>query len=224
MSRTGYAHPPSTMAKVAMRRVVTWSLMMAVGVAGCGPQSPVVGSDSPDGGTGSESPPERGEVGAPCVPSVEYAAAFSGFEVEEVNVEIGGQAGPQGCASGVCLVNHFQGRATCPYGQTEDQARDAPACFVPESGVPVEVPVAPQLAERSAEHHVICSCRCAGPDPNADYCRCPSGMECREVIRDIGVPDREAYVGSYCISAGTYYESTDVCDASEMDCGDPRPY
>ncbi|HVR18059.1 MAG TPA: hypothetical protein VMS65_00135, partial [Polyangiaceae bacterium] len=162
-----------------------------------------------------------GEVGAPCLPSDERLSRFRGFAVEELNIDDGSAE----CASGICLVNHFQGRVSCPYGQTEDQALDAPACFVPDTDEPVEGPIAPQLADRTAEQNVICSCRCAGPDPNAEYCRCPSGTECREVVREIGVPDPyDGLVGSYCISTGTYYESSDVCDASEMDCGDPRPY
>jgi hypothetical protein len=55
-------------------------------------------------------------------------------------------------------------------------------------------------------------------------------MECRELFREIGVPGADdRFVGSYCIYPGTYYDrdnppGTEICLASEMNCGDPRPY
>ena len=55
-------------------------------------------------------------VGDPCVPEDEYLTTFSGFAVSEVNVE----SRSFQCLTRVCLVNHFQGRVSCPYGQVED--------------------------------------------------------------------------------------------------------
>jgi len=60
-------------------------------------------------------------VGDPCVPEDEYLTTFSGFAVGEVNVE----SRSFQCLTRVCLVNHFQGRVSCPFGQAEDLYDDA---------------------------------------------------------------------------------------------------
>ena len=70
-------------------------------------------------------------------------------------------------------------------------APDDPAvCRIPgESGKnaqTVQVTVNPQCTgagttDRTAGNAVYCSCRCAGDDPNANYCTCPSGYTCTEL-------------------------------------------
>jgi hypothetical protein len=90
-------------------------------------------------------------------------------------------------------VSHFQGRVSCPAGQTADELG---SCLTSE-GAPISAPVQAQLESRPADRRVICSCRCDGPDRNADYCSCPRGMQCEELITpraDQGDP----YAGSYC--------------------------
>src|SRR5690606_4311600 len=57
-------------------------------------------------------------IGDPCVPEDEYLTTFSGFSQDEVNVE----SRSFQCLTRVCLVNHFDGRVSCPYGQIEDPA------------------------------------------------------------------------------------------------------
>jgi len=52
-------------------------------------------------------------VGDPCIPEQEYDQAFLGFDPAEVNVE----SKSFQCLTRLCLVNHFRGRVTCPYGQ-----------------------------------------------------------------------------------------------------------
>jgi hypothetical protein len=54
-------------------------------------------------------------VGDPCTPEQEYDPTFLGFSVGEVNVE----SKSFDCQTRLCLANHFQGRVTCPYGQTK---------------------------------------------------------------------------------------------------------
>jgi hypothetical protein len=136
---------------------------------------------------GADGPPE---VGRACVTGDERFADFSGFSLGEVNVEgLGGACGDEL----VCLVTQFQGRVTCPEGQSADELG---RCLT-SLGEPVVVPVEPQLSSRPADRHVICSCRCAGPDADADYCKCPSGMQCEELIT--ARPDlSNEYAGSYC--------------------------
>src|SRR5512147_3145065 len=72
-----------------------------------------------------------GGVGDPCIPEDEYYPGFAGYGVEEVNVE----AMSFQCETRLCLVNHFQGRVTCPYGQTSEvvaNGDDAQRCKVPD--------------------------------------------------------------------------------------------
>jgi hypothetical protein len=54
-------------------------------------------------------------VGDPCTPEQEYNADFLGFDEKEVNVE----SKSFQCRTRLCLVNHFRGRVSCPYGQTQ---------------------------------------------------------------------------------------------------------
>jgi hypothetical protein len=141
-------------------------------------------------------------VGAPCVPSTEEDPLISGFDVSEVNLDSKNSA----CASGVCLVNHFQGRVTCPDGQSASgQGPDgAPGCRAPGSCDPVTVQVPPQCTDRPAAAAVYCSCRCANAAGQTDdgdtYCTCPGTMMCVQVSS-----------GGYCIKAGTGYDASAPC-------------
>ncbi len=161
-----------------------------------------------------------GGIGDPCVPEDEYAADFSGFASGEVNVETRSLQ----CQSRVCLVNHFQGRVSCPYGQTEtDLLLDPSAperCRVPgtdgtQANDAVQVPVPPWRPDRSADRSVYCSCRCDGPDPDARYCKCPKGFTCEPLMDDLALAFDRQVVGSYCIKRGTGFDDT---AAPELDC------
>jgi hypothetical protein len=55
-----------------------------------------------------------GGIGDPCIPDQEYDTCFAGFAQGEVNTE----SRSFQCQTRLCLVNHFQGRVSCPYGQT----------------------------------------------------------------------------------------------------------
>lgn len=157
------------------------------------------------------------DLGEPCVPSVEGDPSFPGFTLGSVSVET--QA--PGCASDVCLVHNFQGRVSCPYGQTEDQALSSPACFAPGTPVPVQTDVAPQLVTRPPELTSICSCRCDGPDVGP-YCECPESMECAPLVPDLGL-GAGGPAGSYCVPRGSLIAETGqsgaTCDAAEENCG-----
>jgi hypothetical protein len=133
--------------------------------------------------SGSSGPNALG-LGEVCVPTDENFPNFSGFSEMEVNIATGD---PQ-CASGVCVVNEFQGRVTCPDGNL-----DGGDCFTP-LGEWVTVPVSPALPERPAEDAVFCSCRCDGSRDAAPFCECPRGMVCEPIIRS-----RVGESESYCI-------------------------
>lgn len=154
---------------------------------------------------------EVGGVGDPCIPEDEYTSKFSGFSVEEVNVE----SRSFQCLTRICLVNHFQGRVSCPYGNKQGDSNSVrypdenpPDCHIPDNAnLKIEVAVEPQLAQRTAADAVYCSCRCDGPDPNARYCECPSGFACRPLVDDLKLGSAQL-VGSYCIREGTEYVQT----------------
>jgi hypothetical protein len=153
-------------------------------------------------------------VGDPCVPEDEYSPTFSGFAVGEVSTE----SRSFQCQSRLCLVNHFQGRVSCPYGQNEG----ARTCKVEGSADSVTATVKPQLLDRRADDAVYCSCRCAGPDPNARYCECPSGFSCSDVVPELGRAGAQL-PGRYCIRAGSAYVGADVssqvCSRELSNCG-----
>jgi hypothetical protein len=161
---------------------------------------------------------EPGGIGDPCVPEDEYQTDFSGFAVNEVNVELRSFQ----CETRICLVNHFQGRASCRYGQTEAEAMTSPHCHIPSSTDAVTVEVQPQLEARQTEDAVYCSCRCDGPDSNARYCQCPTGFACVKLVDELGLPGGQL-AGSYCIKDGTEYDKATLdlsaCSRSTQSCG-----
>lgn len=155
---------------------------------------------------------DPGGIGDPCIPEDEYRPNFSNFAATEVYIE----SRSFQCETRVCLVNHFQGRVSCPYGQSSEMLSlppDAPErCRIPgtdgtEEGESVDVRVEPWRVDRAPDDSVYCSCRCDGPDPDAQYCECPSGYSCEELVPELGVSNtgRRQLTGSYCIKAGTKY-------------------
>jgi len=191
-------------------------------------------------------------VGDPCTPEDEYLTGFSGFSQSEVNVE----SRSFQCLTRVCLVNHFQGRVSCPYGQVEDP--DSPdsgfstcmgtlenrnsedcqpggvdhrdSCQVPDRDGSrwedrIIPPVEPQLVERQADDAVYCSCRCGPPegqsDKGANFCECPSGFQCKELVEDLGL-GKGNLAGKYCIKKGTEFDpgfpATSRCSSGDANC------
>jgi hypothetical protein len=154
-------------------------------------------------------------IGAPCVTQREADPHFTGFGEQEVNVETS-QGEPSGAP--VCLVNHFRGRVTCPYGQdaTGQGPQGTAGCTVASGGAVTGIAgqfggaaVPAQCVDRLAADTVIRSCRCANnsgrTDDGDNYCTCPGGMTCTSVISSIG-GSTEHLAGSYCIKAGTAFD------------------
>jgi hypothetical protein len=59
-----------------------------------------------------------GGVGDVCTPEEEYKEDFSGFKVTVENLE----SRSFQCQTRICIVNHFQGRSSCPQGQPKPTA------------------------------------------------------------------------------------------------------
>ncbi len=176
-------------------------------------------------------------VGDPCIPEQEYDPSFSGFDPKEVNVE----SKSFQCQTRLCLVNHFRGRVSCPYGQDtggtatasgasfpgkDIKGNDYDACHVPGStdlitGNPNDpktgAKVESQCVDRQAANTVYCSCRCANvdgkTDDGANYCACPDGYQCTQLVSSIGPAD-QGLTGAYCIKVNTQYDSAAACTTS----------
>jgi len=196
-------------------------------LAGCSTSSPSASSNADAGGGDGATPGSDGggggaPVGAACLPYQELSPTFAGFDVAELTVNQGDPA----CASGVCLVNHFQGRTSCAYGQGSDGTgiAGAPSCTVPGSGAAVAPAgdphlgktVDPQCTDRSPSLDVTCSCRCANPegatDDGASYCACPTGTVCAQVVP--GFVSGDPLAGGYCVPPGTTYDANSACAAT----------
>jgi hypothetical protein len=164
---------------------------------------------------------EPGGIGRPCLLVEESRTDFYGFSDQEIYA-----AGTTSdvCESELCLVNHFQGRVSCPYGQSAEQAASDPACFVPGSDEPIAVPVDPQIVARPPASTVTCSCQCGGLT-DGSLCDCPKGTVCASALPLTGGED----VPRYCMVEGFTYDPTqppspEVCIESSANCGDARPY
>jgi hypothetical protein len=175
-------------------------------------------------------------VGDPCTPEQEYLTDFLEFNINEVSTE----SKSFQCQTRLCLVNHFRGRVTCPYGQNMDGTPTSPVtsccnaqnnatckanagCCTPGVPQPVVGPmppsstaaqIDPQCAERTADKAVYCSCRCADVNGNtndgANYCTCPDGFACTQLVTSIG-EGNTGLTGAYCVKSGTVYHSSDPC-------------
>lgn len=186
-------------------------------------------------------------VGDPCTPEQEYEPGFSGFSEQEVNVE----SKSFQCQTRLCLVNHFRGRVSCPYGQDSQGVPPAAVpdgtpgqfgCFVPgndptsaeeaddslriKPGLPEPLGncVASQCEDRSADKAVYCSCRCANTDGKTD-----DGAvycECPEAFECVQLVSsiggtNEGLTGGYCVKTGTKFDVGSNC-ATSLDANDPK--
>ncbi len=173
-------------------------------------------------------------VGDPCIPEDEYQQNFPGYAVDEVNVE----SRSFQCETRVCLVNHFQGRVSCPYGQSDLQAKgadDDPNTYNPNDAaeqqlagnddrrcrIPgtngtdpndvITTAVDPQLVDRQTDKAVYCSCRCKNAQGSTD----DGARYCEcpsgfscEKLLDDLGLGSSQLAGYYCIRDGTKYDPT----------------
>ena len=201
---------------------VLWFAPFAIAAFGCGD------SESQESATTTSS------LGDYCFLGDEAAMGFTSYDLTEVALA----QNPLDCGSApteFCMGYHFQGRATCPYGQTQQEIDTLPGddparCRMADlegnvTNVASEFPAEPQIVERRAERFIYCTCQCEGGDPNLDYCSCPSGWECLSPV-DIG-----GLLAKYCVKTSTPYDPTDpppntFCEKTgtnpRTDCGNGR--
>jgi hypothetical protein len=162
-------------------------------------------------------------VGDPCIPEQEYDPTYAGASYDEVGVVPSSFQ----CQTRLCLINHFQGRVTCPYGQQANGSAIAgsPAtagCVTPGLQTNVTAAVQPQCIDRQTADAVYCSCRCenlnGGTDDGAVYCKCPSGFSCTQLVSSLGAGLDQGLTGGYCIRDNTAF-SASATSTSSMVCG-----
>lgn len=165
---------------------------------------------------------DEATIGAPCLPVRESNPSFDGFMSDETGLD----PAPSGTAT--CLIYHFRGLVTCPYGQ--NAAGQAPACAsscTTSTGGSVSGEVSPQCSARPASQAVVWSCRCAnvqGTTNDGDhYCTCPSGTTCTQVISSTGAAEDDVS-GAYCLAPaivvppGTMPTCGASCDPATQSC------
>jgi hypothetical protein len=194
-----------------------------VGAASCGGSRASKGSASNAGDASPEGASTQEAIGASCTPSEESSPTFTGFSASSVMLDANNPA----CGSGSCLVNHFQGLTSCPYGQNAQGTPPAgeKACTVPGTGQPVTQAVQPWCADRQPSAAVYCSCRCANVDGQTDdgatYCDCPGSFTCTQLVSPLGPNDTSS--GAYCVEDGTQYDPNVSCavecDPTSGSCG-----
>jgi hypothetical protein len=106
----------------------------------------------------------------------------------------------------------------CQDPSASDGENSGLACCVPGTDKPVSTAVCGQCdskSNRDADAAVYCSCRCGEPegvaeDPDADYCTCPAGFECSEVVKFVGIGDPKN-TGKFCIKQGSAFDGNSTC-------------
>jgi hypothetical protein len=204
-------------------------------VVACGgsasPGAPKDAGDGADGGpeatTGAEAGVDAGGdagivIGTPCIPSAESLATFDGFDNEEVSLSATTTSGAP-----TCVVDHFRGLVTCPYGQTAtgQPPAGASACTTTD-GQPVVGAVEPQCVDRPAAKVVIWSCRCANAQGQTDdgraYCACPPSTACTPLVSSVG-GEEDDLSGAYCVPPAALLDGGAVCAVSCSPTAAPCP-
>lgn len=119
---------------------------------------------------------ESGGVGDPCVPEDEYNPLFAGFKVTEENIE----SRSFQCQTRICLVNHFQGRVSCPAGQGPIDGTTRKNCNGPNDtscGTDQDCVVSATLAEPCSKDE---ECNGFGGRCNkaGKFCECATDADC----------------------------------------------
>jgi hypothetical protein len=128
----------------------------------------------------------QSRLGEACQPAPADDGADS-VSVGELSFSENASCGP----SNVCLTRAQPDENDC------STATLGPDGACPEQRV---VPVPPQLAPALPPLERLCTCRCGGFEEGAEYCSCPAGMSCRELIRTVGTNGAARdYAGSYCL-------------------------
>ncbi len=138
---------------------------------------------------------QSGGVGDPCTPEDEYSSTFAGFNVDEENIE----SRSFQCATRICLVNHFQGRVSCPQGQN---GADLVQCKGPSDTT--SCPTGKQCTQSEVYSPTCTTCTAAETAQGCVAQPCPNNLICDPVNQICTCTQSETIAGV------TYY-----CDPSD---------
>jgi hypothetical protein len=164
---------------------------------------------------------QSGGVGDPCTPEYESDPQFSGFALTEGYIE----SRSFQCGTRICLVNHFQGRVSCPLGQAAEAITD---CGGP-SGANDDLcdKAHGETCALAADYSLGCDPSdkdaCAGPPrrfvchkPN--NCQQPSATPADNAGKDCCVPGTDTPVGVPVCAQCDQHSNRDAAQAVYCSC------
>ena len=151
--------------------------------------------------------PIVGAIGDPCVPGDERYAAAAGARLSEVVLEDHFAA----CNSGICLVNHFQGRVSCPLGQEAPASCTGPSDTSCGSGSScVATGNTGPYCDSTAPDSAAPQCGSGVCNAQRNTCKCSNDTECpSDTVCD---PDSRECTRYICRNPGGC-QSADATDA-----------
>jgi hypothetical protein len=189
------------------------ALSACASIVACGGHALSGASEDGDGGADASAGVDAGIlIGTPCLPSQESSATFDGFSNEEVSLNF---SSTTRSGEPMCVVDHFRGLVTCPYGQsaTGQPPAGASACTATGGQLVVGM-VEPQCVDRPASEVVVWSCRCANfqnqTDDGYTYCTCPSNTVCTQIASPLGASEDD-FSGAYCVLPAALFDGGATC-------------
>lgn len=123
-------------------------------------------------------------VGDPCIPEkipCNSSGKNCGFEASESYIE----SSSVQCRSRFCIVHKLD-------NGTNGRVRADPTNVCGKDDAPGTNGCTPQAA---IDESVYCTCRCDGPKTSVEFCECPGGFKCEQVLNLGG----DGIKGSYCV-------------------------
>ncbi len=165
--------------------------------------------------------PQTG-IGDPCTPEDEFKEGFPGFTLQSAFIE----SRSFQCQTRLCLVNHFQGRSSCPRGQAQprvcnddagvcDKANDESCKF---AGVILEN-CDPTPCTANGANPANCNGQggknvaCGGNvcDPDGRFCQCTAGQCPDRYFCDSGKGKSNLCTTKVCSVSPTSQHAADHC-------------
>jgi hypothetical protein len=119
-------------------------------------------------------------VGEPCLPERIPCSETNGCGYDPAESYL--ESSSVQCRSRLCIVHKLDNGKGTPGDPTDvckGTAEDGDNC----------------VPEEQLDQSVYCTCRCDGPKTSVEFCECPGGFECQEVLKLGG----DGIRGSYCV-------------------------
>jgi hypothetical protein len=129
-------------------------------------------------------------VGDPCIPEKIPCSEINGKTVcGYTSTESYLESSSVQCRSRICIVHQLEGvNAKNPADPTKVQTAANPTAPCTDGTC---------VTEQQLDQSVFCTCKCGGPKTSLEFCKCPGGFTCAQIIQEglggVGVQ------GSYCV-------------------------